>query len=141
MRNRETCCPPLRPTDYGFIAVLFGCPSALAPTNNPFCKPTTRGAAPGSSIIICCEREVVNWGHPNYPPNSPELSPNNPELPPNNPQRTLKCPSRTLRHPSELHHNYPPTTPQLHPNNPKPRIKTVSAMYQVPPRQAVVLTR
>jgi hypothetical protein len=121
------------PRDCGFFAVLFGCPSTLAPTNNPFCKPTTRGAAPGSNII-CCEREVVNWGHPNYPPN-------NPELPPNNPQRTLKYPSRTLRHPSELHHNYPPTTPQLHPNNPKPPIKTVSAMYQVPPRQTVVSTR
>ena len=90
----------------------------------PFRKPTTRGAAPGS-IVICCEREVVSWGHPNYPPN-------NPELPPNNPQRTLKYPSRTPRHPSELHHNYPPTTPQLHPNNPEPPIKTTSGMYQVP---------
>ena len=88
------------------------------------CQPASSSAA----------REVVSWGHPNYPSN-------NPELPPNNPQRSLKYPSRTLRNPSELHHNYPPTTPQLHPNNPKPPIKTTSAMYQVPSRQAVLLTR
>ena len=159
MRNREPGCPRPRSTSYGSIAVLFGCPSAPAPTNNPFCEQTTRGAAPGSTDIICCGREVAELGrpeiapttpqlHPNYTSTTPQVPPNytstTPQLHPNNPKTPTKTTSAVHNYPPTtppLHPNYTPTTPQPHPNNPKTPIKTTSAMHQAPLRPDMVLRR
>ena len=119
MRNREPGCPRPRSTSYGSIAVLFGCPSAPAPTNNPFCEQTTRGAAPGSTDIICCGREVAELGRPAIAPTTPQLHlkypPTTPQLPPNytlTTQRHPPKPHQPCTTTPQLHHHYTTTTPQ-----------------------------
>ena len=124
MRNREPGRPRPRSTSYGSIAVLFGCPSAPAPTNNPFCEQTTRGAAPGSTDIICCGREVAELGRPAIAPTTPQLHlkypPTTPQLPPNYTLTTQRHPPKPHQPGTttpQLHHHYTPTTPQLHHNH------------------------